>query len=232
MRIIFVFISFISLYFISGCGGGGTAVQAPPVATALIYQLKAAYVNYVTSIQSLPFTLTANYQGQLITGSGTLSQDSVKSGIFEGKAALQKATTITGTMNANGQAIPLAITSVSYVDSNYSPLGDVTTGYGVVTGSVNIPATAVLGSTGVWFTENIYRTNSKANLIGIGTMSYVVEADSSPNTAILKIIQNMTDSGNTLVSSGTVIFRMTPSGSLTRLSETGTVNGITISIQY
>lgn len=231
MRIIVTTTLFILASLISACGGGGTTITTT-VPSIVTYQLKDAYVNYITNTQSLPFTVTANYQGQTATGSGTLSQDALKSGTFEGKPALQKTSTMTGIMTGNGQTIPLATTSVSYVDSNYSPLGDVSTGYGIVTGSINIPTTAIVGSTGVWYTENFYSSSSRTTLAGSLTVSYVLEADNSPNTALLKIIQNIMDTSNRVVASGSINFRMTPSGTLTRLSETGVVNGLTITIQY
>lgn len=114
------------LFTLSACGGGGGggATSTGPVASTETFQLRTAYVNYVTETRSLPFTVTGTSSGYSVTGSGTATQGSLTSTTFESQAALQKTTTVTGSITANGVTTPLSSSNTTYVDSNYNPLAD------------------------------------------------------------------------------------------------------------
>ncbi|MBK9443770.1 MAG: hypothetical protein IPN53_21765 [Comamonadaceae bacterium] len=192
----------------------------------------------MSSTKSYPFTASGNAvvgtNTVTFSGSGVLSQDGLKAATFEGRPALQKTSSMTGTITGNGVTVPINGTSTTYIDSNYVPLGDVTSsGYAVVSNASSIPDTGTLGSTGVWYTEKLYRSSAKVSILGTMTVSYVIEPDVNPDTSILKIIQVITDNTGQVIN-GSVSYRMAPSGSLVRISEIGYVPSanLTISISY
>jgi hypothetical protein len=215
-----------------GGGGGGGAGDAttPPPALSVAYPLKDAYVNYITSAKSMPFTITAADGGT--TGAGTLNEIALTSTSFEGMPALKKLTTVTGSITRNGVTTALSVSGESYVDSAYTPLGDAINAYGFVSGAVTIPTTATVGSAGAWYTENLYTSSSKAALVGTATVMYSIQADpSSSETVLLKIIKVIEDT-NKVQTVTSATFRMTSTGALTRLSEIAVSNGQTLVLTY
>ncbi len=220
-----------ALLALAGCGGGGGG-SGTPAASTDTYQLRTAYVNYLTDTRSAPFTVSGTVQGVNVTGSGSFTQGALTNTTFENQSALQKVSVVTGTLNANGQTGPLSSSSTTYVDSNYNPLGSSGTDYEVVSGSVTIPTTAKVNDTGVWYSSTLYATSAKTIRRGTASVSYVLEPDSA-STALLKIIRVEKDTFGTTSSSSTISFRMTPAGSLTRLSESTLIPGGTaLTITY
>jgi len=166
-----------------------------------------------------------------MTGTGTLTQGSVSSTTFERQAALVKTSTITATLSANGQSIPLGVTTVSYYDSNYNPLGLDGDEYEVVSSSNPIPVTARVNDTGIWYTSVRYSDSSKTRVLGTATVSYVLEPDTA-STALLKIIVIEKDLSNSLSSTSTTTFRLTSSGTLSRISETVVEDSTSLTVTY
>jgi hypothetical protein len=214
-----------------GGGGGGSTASTGPVASTETFQLRTAYVNYVTETRSLPFTVTGTTSGNSVTGSGTATQGALTSATFESQAAQQKTTTITGSVTANSVTTPLSSTSTTYVDSNYNPLGSSGTDYTVVTNGTSIPTTSRVNDTGTWYSTIRYTSSTKVTQRGTGTVSYVLEPDTA-STALLKIIITEKNNSNTETSRSTVTFRMTPAGALTRISETGVQGSTSLTLSY
>lgn len=213
------------------CGGGGGGSSAP-VASTETFNITQAWVNYLTSTQSLPFTLSGTLNGVSISGSGTYSQSSLQSVTFEGSSALKKSGTATFSITANGQTAQSAVTTAAFVDSNYQPLGSENSSeYRVVTGTPAIAATGKVGDNGIWYIENTYPNSSKSYRTGTQTTSFVLEADTA-STALLKIIQISYTTSGSQTDTSTVTFRITPSGSLTRLSESSVSSDGTLTANY
>lgn len=205
---------------LSACGGGGGGGgSSAPVTSTESFNLRAAYVNYINDSRSLPYTISGTISGYSATGSGTLTQGSLTSATFEGQAALAKVQTSTGTLYANNRTVPLAATSTSYVDSNYNALGSNGAEYEVVSSSNTISSAARVNDTGIWFVTNRYTSSSKTSLLGTATTSFVLEPDTA-STALLKIIEVERNTSNTVTSTSTSTFRITPGGSLTWIGET------------
>lgn len=221
------------LLAVSACGGGGGGgtTSTGPVASTETFQLRTAYVNYVTETRSLPFTVTGTTSGNSVTGSGTATQGALTSATFESQPAQQKTTTVTGSVTANGVTIPLSSSSTTYVDSNYNPLGSSGTDYAVVNSGASIPTTARVNDTGTWYSTIRYASSTKATQRGTGTVSYVLEPDTA-STALLKIILTEKDNSNNETSRSTVTFRMTPAGALTRISESSVQGSTAITLTY
>lgn len=213
---------------LTACGGGGSSTPSTSTDT---YQLRTAYVNYMTDTRSSPFTASGTVQGVNVTGSGSFTQGALTNTTFENQAALQKVSTVTASLNANGQTLPLSTSSTTYVDSNYNPLGASDTDYEVVSGSVTIPSTAQVNDTGVWYSSTRYATSTKATRRGTASVSYVLEPDTA-SSALLKLIRIEKDTTGTTTSTSTLSFRMTPEGGLTRLSESTLTSTGTLTITY
>lgn len=212
-----------------GCGGGGSS---EPIASTESFPIKQAYQNYLTETRSLPFTVSGVLNGISVSGSGTYSQSQLQATTFEGASALKKSGTATLTLVGNGQTVPLAVTTARYVDANYTPLGsESSSDYLVVTGTVAIPATGKVGDNGEWFTENVYTDSTKNTRTGSQTTSFVLEADSG-STALLKIIEIERNTVGAQTATSTVNFRITTTGTLTRLSESATTTDGTLTVTY
>jgi hypothetical protein len=230
MKSIRSLIAISTLMALTACGGGGGS--STPATSTDSYQLRTAYVNYLRDTRSAPFTVSGTVQGINVTGSGSATQGALTSTTFENQTALQKVSVVTGTLSANGQTLPLSSSSTTYVDSNYNPLGSSGTDYEVISGSVTIPTTAKVNDTGVWYSSTLYATSAKTTRRGTASVSYVLEPDTT-STALLKIIRVEKDTSGTTSSSSIISFRMTPAGSLTRLSESELMpNGTALTITY
>lgn len=218
---------------LAACGGGGSGGSpSSVVASTEAFQLRTAYVNQLTDTRSAPFTVSGIFDDVNVTGSGTVTEGALTSTSFERQSALQKVTVITGSLNANGRTIPLSSSSIGYVDLNYNPLGSFGDEYEVVNSSVTIPVTARVNSTGVWYTSTLYATSAKSRVEGTATVSYVLEPDTA-TTALLKIIRIDKDTSGSTTFTNTATFRMTPSGTLTRISETAVwSSGSVLNIVY
>jgi hypothetical protein len=175
--------------------------------------------------------MTGTVSGASLTGSGTVTQGTLTSTTFESAAALQKTTTATGSLTVNGNTVPLSTSTTNYVDSNYSPLGSNGTDYAVVSNSVTIPTTARVNDTGTWYSTVRYSSSAKTTRRGTATVSFVLEPDTA-STALLKIIDVERNTTNTVTSTSTVTFRMTPAGGLTRISESAVEGTTTLIATY
>lgn len=231
MKSLKLFLAITVLLGLSACGGGGGGASTP-VASTDTFQLRAAYVNYLTDTRSAPFTVSGTVEGINVTGSGTTTQGGLTNTTFERLPALQKVSVVTATLSANGQSLPLSATTTTYVDSNYNPLGSDGADYEVVSGSVTIPTTAKVNDAGVWYSSTLYSSSAKTSRSGTATVSFVMEPDTA-STALLKILRIEKDPSGITTSSSSISFRMTPSGSLTRLSETEVApDGTALTIKY
>jgi hypothetical protein len=204
------------------CGGGGDSAPAPPVTSTDTFAFKTAYVNLITTSQTKAFKVSGTVAGIAVTGSGTATFGNLSSATFEGKTALSRSYTATGTASANGQTIPVNVTSTLYYDSNYNPLGTASNEYAVINSTPpSIPQTAKVGDTGVLYTFIRYATRSKTDLRGTNTVSYVIEPDTA-TTALVTIIETAKDNTGKVIASASLVFRATPTGSITLVKETAT----------
>jgi hypothetical protein len=219
------------LALLSACGGGGGGASVP-VASSSAFNLQEAYRSYYATSASYRFNITGTYGVNAISGSGSAVVGSVSSGTFEGQSALQQTTTVTGSFTANNQTIPLAASSISWVDASYMPRG--TSGgseYIVVDGLATIPTSAKINDTGAVFTAKRYTTSAKTTLLGTRTVTYVVEADSG-TTALVTLIDVDKNNSGTTTSTSTSQYRVTTNNTFTKIKETAVdnVNGISLTL--
>jgi hypothetical protein len=229
-RILSIAVTAITL-LLTACGGGDGSGSTAPVSSTETFQLRTAWVNYITDTRSLPFTVTGMASGTPVTGSGTMTQGSLSSTVFESRSALSKTSVITGSVSGGGQTYPLGITTTSYIDSNYNPLGSNGPEYVVTTSGSSIPLTARVNDTGIWYQSVRYTSSSKTSRLGTATTSFVLEPDTA-SSALLKIVQVEKDTFGTTTSTNTLTFRITPAGGLTRLSEVGSEDNTSLTISY
>lgn len=216
---------------LTACGGGGGSGTVTPTVSTSSFPLKAAYSNYITSTQSLPFTLTGIEEGIKFSGSGRVTVGGIAAATFEGSPALSKTLTGTGSITVEGTTVPWSNSGTDYFDSNYNPLGSYYDSYEVVTSLTPIPVAAKVGDAGTWYTFDIYSSpTNKLFKTGTGTVSYVLEPDTA-TTALLKIIEIRRNSSSK-IDSTTVTFRITEGGTITRISEQTLDDTTSITVNY
>lgn len=214
-----------------GGGGGGGATAPAQVASTQTFQIKTAIVNNFNATSTKSFTVSGTLNGVSVTGTGTVTNGSISSTTFETISALQKVSTVSMSLTANGVTTPITTTSTSYVDTNYVPLGSLSTEYEVVTAPVTIPTTALVNDTGTAYTANRYTSISKATLLGTDTVTYVMLPDTA-STALLKVIHTSKDTGGNITLQSSATSRITPAGTITPISETGISSAVNLVITY
>jgi hypothetical protein len=227
MRILGAFFSVIVVYFLSGCGGGGSST---PTASVDSFPLKQAYTGYVQNSGSQNVTISGTYAGVAVSGTGRVTRGNVTSAAFEGKSALSKSITFSGSIAVNGQSVPISTTSTTYVDANYNPLGVSGDEYYVAKSS-SIPQTAKINDTANIISYARYSTQQKSSILGETLVSYVMEPDTA-STAILKIISTDRNNSGTTLSTSTVTLRVTTSGQITFVSETLAQTNVSLTLTY
>jgi hypothetical protein len=223
----------VSIALITACGGGssGGSTTVAPVASTSTFPLQTVLANYLQA-QSQPYALSGVINGVAVTGSGTLTNGGLSAGNFEGASALQRTTTITGTMVGNGVNIPLNSAVVGWFNSNYLPLGSTGgTDYVVVTGTAIIPSSVRINDTATIYTATRYSDSTKLLTQGTQTFSYVVEADTS-STALLTLISISKNTFGTTTSTSSEQMRITTSGTFVRTKDTALTSAGILNITY
>ena len=219
-----------------GGGGGGEAANTPsPVAAPVnvSFPVKAAFTNLFLNSSSLPFRFSGLSSGTSISGSGTITRGTPVSSTFEGVPALMRTSTVTGTVIVGANSVPLANVSNSFADTNINPLGSSDDGnYLVVSGTANIPNTAVINDTGIVYTANTFTTSSKAVRTGTNTVSFALQPDTG-TTGLLRIISVNRDVAGATTLTLTVTLRINSSGAITFLNESAVFpNGDSLTLTY
>ena len=215
---------------LAGCGGGG-AGDTPPTTSAETYQTRAAWVNSVSESGTRGFTISGSVNGVAVSGSGSATFGALAGSVFEGRPALSRTTVLTGSLVAGGQTLPWGSTQAFHVDANYLPLGRVADEYWLVTGTPAIPQTARVNDAGTLYTFNRYTSSSKTVLLGTGSVGYAVQPDTA-STALLRVVITDRPSGGAVSATTIATFRMTPAGSLTRLTEEFQQGGSALTARY
>ena len=215
--------SVISLLFaaLSGCGGGGgggTSTPSGPITSTLSFPLQSAYKTLVANGLSKGFTISGT-----CSGTGNRAQaPATTAATFEGVAGFSATSSITFSFT-NCTPASIAQSSTAYWDSNYVPHGfntgasTASANYGVYLTPPFVPMSVTVGGTGIIGTETLYTDSTKATGYGTQALSYIVEADTS-TTAIVNLIANAYNTGNTLLWTEQDRWRITSTGVLTPIS--------------
>lgn len=217
-------------------GGGGSAGAAAPTSSTATFALGSALAALVKDARTTTFNVsgTASKSGQTfaVTGNGTTSESTVL-GTFEGAAAYNKTTTVTGSLSAQGVSAPLNSTGTANYDLSFKPLGSISAnGYCVTSSYVALPTTAKVGDSGSWFEQTCYSNSAKTTKLVTSTSSFQIEPDTS-STALWRVKTNVSAPTGASISSSTA-YRITPSGALSFADSTssGVVNGVTTSLVF
>lgn len=196
-------------------GGGGSPAPASPVASILSFPLQSGYKAMVASGLSKSFTVSGT-----CTGTGTkVSSPAATPASFEGVAGFSAASTLTYSLSSPC-FLNIRDESVSYFDSNYVPLGTATIGvnYGVYLTPPSIPLSVTVGTAGPMGTETLYTDNINWIPYGSVVHSYIIEAGTSPTTAIVNFMSKISDVSGTWAATKQDRYRIDASGTLTPVS--------------
>lgn len=229
MKKILLWLAVVGVATLTACGGGGGS--APAAVSTNDYQLRQAWVKYMTLPGTQRFTVSGTVSGVAVSGSGDETDGSLVAATFEGRSALSKTIVVTGSLSGGGQTIPYGSYGVGYVDSNYMPLGQSGNEYVVVIGTPVIPQVAKVNDTGTLYTANRYPTSQKAYSNGTLTVSYALQPDTA-STALLKVIATRKTTSGSTYSTDITTFRMTPAGVLTPVSEQYQDSSSSLTITY
>lgn len=223
---------------LAACGGGGggeTATTPSPVVAAVnvAFPVKVAFTNQFLNSSSRPFMLSGLSSGRSVSGSGTVTRGTPVSSTFEGFPALRKTTTVTGSFVVGANSFPLSTVSNSFTDTNINPFGYSNDGeYAVVSGTVNIPTTAVINDTGIIYTADTFTTSSKAVRTGTNTVSFVLQPETG-TTGLLSIISVQRNVAGATTVTSTQRLRIDTSGAITFLNESALFsNGNSLTFNY
>jgi hypothetical protein len=207
--------SVVSAAFLSGCGGGGGDSSAVTPAVTL-FALQAGYMAGAGRASAGTETISGSCSGLL-----TFSNTAASPATFEGTPALAVSGSSTITLT-NCTPASNTSSSISYYDSNYTPLGhSYSSGtYGkFLTAPSSLPASVKVGDTAISGTETIYTDSTKSTVQGQRVRSYLIEADgTSTSTAIANLILKDFNASNQLLLTQQQRYRMATNGTLNYLN--------------
>lgn len=217
MKILAATLSSLMLVACGAGGGGGVSPPAPgPVASTPSFPLQTGYKVLMRDGFSKNFTLTGT-----CTGTGTkTSSPANTSATFEGVAGFSSANTLTMSQNCPPapNTMTSTVTSTTYVDTNYVPLGyNINDVYGVYKTPPVIPTSVTVGETGPIGTQTLYTDSIKRTPSGSIVLSYEIAAGTS-NTALVNFIAKNFDATSLLTLTEQNRFLMDANGTLTPVS--------------
>jgi len=217
-----------------GGGGGGDSTPTPPASVALAQALRTVETTGIQKTFNITGSAISGGQSFDVTGSLQLSASGYNTPTtFEGQPALSETSTVNGTLNVNGQALPLASTSQNFVTSNYVPLGFAAAGfYCVVTSSTPLPATASVGTVGTYFTAACYTDSTKAVPVGTETDTYAVSAGTTSSNLTATTISTLVDLNNVQIASEQHAYLIDTAGGVTfrSIALTMTDSGVVLNV--
>ncbi|WP_395669170.1 hypothetical protein [Rhodoferax sp.] len=206
------------------CGGGGggstTSASVASVTSTSNFSLQAAYANafQATGTTNTIIRLTDTAGSTISTGTGTYTRGAVTASTFDGRFAYSKLLTFTWTMPGSGAT---SGGGSYYVDSNYLPMSGETFNageYPVVNGTAVIPTTARVNDSGQIYVATRYSSTLKTASLGTSTLVYSLLPDTA-NTALFSLVNTLRNNFGTVEATVTTVMRITPSGTVTFVSE-------------
>ena len=200
---------------LSACGGGGST--AVSVST---FNVKQAFENFIKTSDTKNVSFSGTSSGLKLTGTGRATLGGLVPSTFQGVNAFLKTSVLTGTITDGKDVIPLSTTALTYWDSNYNLLGRSGSDFSVVTKFVPLPTAAKINDTGSFYTLTNYPSSAKSSIRDTTAVSFSLTADSE-SSALVTLIKETRDNSGKSVSTESEIYRVTTSGVLTIISETG-----------
>lgn len=196
---------------LTACGGGGGS-DTPSTPPTTAFALDAAYKALTASGSSRTYNVSGT-----CSGTGSIAVSTPVAGTFEASPALVQTSTLSITVTGCTGSGTGVVTSQSFVDSNYRPLGSVIPNQQYSKfGPVVIPTTVKVGDTGIIGTSTAWTTSAKTTPLGTGSYSYVVEPETD-SSVIVKLITKSFSTTNALQYTEVVSYRLSAAGGLTQL---------------
>ena len=203
---------------LSACGGGnGSPTSMPPPAAH--YDLQAGIsemvANGLSSNVALSGTVTVNGVSTTFTGSGTFTRPPAASATFNATAAMSQATTVAGSVTADGQTSPYSTSVTDYfASSDGAFLGEVSAGeYDVAQAPISFPTTVTGGSSGTLGTLSRYTDSTMSVSLGTAQVSYSTLAPVDPGSPIgIALTTKIFDTHSTLIETDVTNYTLTTGG--------------------
>ncbi len=226
---------------LTGCGGGGGGASGPsgPVTSTLSFPVAQAMATVVAAGSSNNFSMTQTGSVSC-SGSGNITRAPATTPTTfnitptNTVPALSAVETITLNLTNCTPASSASTATLYFTPTTYVPLGlnNVGVNYEAYLTPANIPATIMVGATGIIGTINLYSDSTETTSHGRVDVSYVVTTDTA-STAIFTSISKEYDASSALVVTEQDAFRITAAGALTRISTTFQfANGTNITWTY
>jgi FKBP-type peptidyl-prolyl cis-trans isomerase len=184
------------------------------------FPLLLNYMSFLSRGQAVQNTLVSGTCSGYGNGSTTVPAQTT----FESKPALS--VTQTETMRfSNCSPGLLTFTTLSYFDSNFTPLGSADPGfeYTVFPNAVpTLPVRVAVGDTGSYGVQALYGDSSKQTVTGRRELSYVIEADPAAvngASAVFNLKALSYDASNVLLVTVQTRYRIGTDGSVMELSQ-------------
>jgi hypothetical protein len=232
------FVAFL-LGALSACGGGGGSSAPAAVASTNTFSIDAAYKSSVAAVRTVPWTISGNVTATIsgvpttvvVSGSGTLRESGLSSTTFNGKAAQARTLSFSGTLQAQGQSSPYSQSETVYLDANLGNLGSTgsTTSYASAI-VATLPIAAKVGESGNLMTLDGFVDASKLVKSASSTVTWALLPDTA-TTALLQIIVKGTSTAG-VTNSSVDTYRITPTGTTTRVSLDSSVSGQSLKFTF
>jgi hypothetical protein len=209
------------------CGGGSSGGTTTTTATGgpQSFNMQAGIANMVahglTFKVSLAGTVMVNGASTQVTGSGTYTLAAGVSATFNGTAALSQLQTLSGTVTADGQAIPVSQSVTEYyAASNSAFLGETASGeYAVAQAPFQYPTSIEGTSSGTLGTVLRYTDSTMSVSQGTAQTTYTTTAPTTQSGPVgITTTTKIYDKTNALVETDVTTYSMTSSNVISFVS--------------
>ncbi len=203
-------------------------------ASTQTFNLRSAYVSDLQRPQFLQADITGSDNGVPVTGLATISTSSLYRSTFENQTVLSHSTDINMQLVRNGEPLAIPGMSISHYDANYNWLGASGDAYYRANTPTAIPQSVRTGDGGLFRIATVFEDASRTVISGTDYTTFIIEPDIA-TSAILVLNTVSVNTRGTVIDSSLKKYRLTTTGSLTRLSETVTevaADPITLTLTY
>jgi hypothetical protein len=209
------------------CGGGGD--DNNNLTTNTDFNLQAGVANMVAHGLNANVSLSGTANGTPFNGSGTYSRAVGANAMFNGGAALSQTESISGTVTAAGQAIPLSVSVTDFfATGNSAFLGENDgTEFDVAQAPITYPTSVVGGSGGALGTVSRYTDSTMSVSLGTAQLSYAVD---SSNPAKVTLTTKIYDTQNALQETDTTVYSLNTSSVIAFVSASAQTSAGTLTV--
>ena len=207
------------------CGGGGSSGGTTTTGGSQSFNMQAGIANMVAHglsfNVSLSGTVTVNGTSTSVTGSGMYTLAAGVSTTFDGTAAMSQLQTLSGTVTADGQSLPVSQSVTEYYATSSSDfLGETATGeYDVAQAPFQYPTSIEGTSSGTLGTVLRYTDSTMSVSQGTAQTTYATTAPTTQGGPVgITTTTKIYDTTNTLVETDVTNYSMTTSNVISFVS--------------